>query len=267
MRARGALDSGEAHFGDAHAQRPERRLRCAQPRGEASDLLDAAAAAQHGREQDREDSWRDRNAVQDPRRSGAQPVGARHRGTRHFQSADESRFDLRQTRIMELLAKKTSLLLLGQYDAGTGLLLRQAFERQCKNLLSAKPSTGKHVVMYVDIDRLHVINETFGMHIAMRSSAGSRRPCSRCCRNRPWRRASPAIGLRCCCRTRTWRRPATVAETVRAAVAGITPRNGEGHFDVTASLGVALVGASVNPLPHALATAEVACKAAQGSGP
>jgi Amt family ammonium transporter len=59
---------------------------------------------------------------------------------------------------------------------------------------------------------------------------------------------------------------ATVAESIRAAVAAVAPRAGQGSFEVSASLGVAPIGRSDNALAHALATAEIACKAAKDRG-
>ena len=59
---------------------------------------------------------------------------------------------------------------------------------------------------------------------------------------------------------------ALVAEKIRAAAAAIVPRAGQGSFEVSACLGVAPIGRSDNPLAHALATAEIACKAAKDRG-
>ena len=44
-------------------------------------------------------------------------------------------------------------------------MTRQAFERQASALLGAKATANTHIILYLDIDRLHVINETFGMHV------------------------------------------------------------------------------------------------------
>jgi Amt family ammonium transporter len=57
-----------------------------------------------------------------------------------------------------------------------------------------------------------------------------------------------------------------MAEKIRVAAAGIMPRAGQGSFEVSASLGVAPIIRSDNPLAHALATAEIACKAAKDRG-
>src|SRR5580704_9810174 len=46
-------------------------------------------------------------------------------------------FDLHQTRIAELLAKKATIIIQAQYDQSTGLMTRHAFERQAVALLSS----------------------------------------------------------------------------------------------------------------------------------
>src|SRR5208337_50287 len=53
---------------------------------------------------------------------------------------------------------------------------------------------------------------------------------------------------------------------IREAAAAIVPRAGQGSFEVSASIGVAPIGKSDNALAHALATAEIACKAAKDRG-
>ena len=74
-------------------------------------------------------------------------------------------FDSHQTRIAELLAKKVTVIIQAQYDSSTGLMTRHAFERQAKSLLASGGASETHCILYLDIDRLHVINETFGMHV------------------------------------------------------------------------------------------------------
>jgi Amt family ammonium transporter len=59
---------------------------------------------------------------------------------------------------------------------------------------------------------------------------------------------------------------AAIAEQIRAAAESIVPRAGQGSFEVSVCLGVAPIGRSDNPLAHALATAEIACKAAKDRG-
>jgi len=179
-------------------------------------------------------------------------------------SADD--FDSHQTRIAELLARKATIVIQSQYDSSTGLMTRQAFERQVAALLTAPQPNQTHCILYLDIDRLHVINETFGMHVgddvivAVADCLAKSLPRgSLSARISGDRLAAlvPQSGMDAA---------AQVAENIRAAIAAIVPRAGQGSFDVSASLGVAPVGRSEKALAHALATAEIACKAAKDRG-
>jgi diguanylate cyclase (GGDEF)-like protein len=174
-------------------------------------------------------------------------------------------FDLHQTRIAEVLAKRATSIIQAQYDSSTGLMTRQAFERQASALF-ASASADSHIILYLDIDRLHVINETFGMHVGddvivnvAECMAKSLPPGALSARISGDRLAAliPNSSMDAAAR---------VAEKIRAAAAGIVPRAGQGSFEVSACLGVAPIGRSDNPLAHALATAEIACKAAKDRG-
>jgi diguanylate cyclase (GGDEF)-like protein len=179
-------------------------------------------------------------------------------------SADD--FDSHQTRIAELLAKKATVIIQSHYDPSTGLMTRHAFERQAAVLLSASEAPLAHCILYLDIDRLHLINETFGMHVGdevialvaecMAKSLPRGALSARISGDR-LAALVPNVGMDAA---------ATVAENIRAAVAAVAPRAGQGSFEVSASLGVAPIGRSENALAHALATAEIACKAAKDRG-
>jgi diguanylate cyclase (GGDEF)-like protein len=175
-------------------------------------------------------------------------------------------FDSHQTRIAELLAKKATIIIQAQYDSSTGLMTRQAFERQVTGLLSSPAAPHAHCILYLDIDRLHVINETFGMHVGddvivsvadcmaktlPRGSLSARISGDRLAA------LIPLVGMEAAAR---------VAEDICASVAAIVPHAGQGSFEVSASIGVAPIGKSANALAHALATAEIACKAAKDRG-
>jgi diguanylate cyclase (GGDEF)-like protein len=175
-------------------------------------------------------------------------------------------FDSHQTRVAELLAKKVTTLIQAQYDMGTGLMTRHSFERQAKSLLAASPDAATHCILYLDIDRLHVINETFGMHVGddvigsvAECMAKALAPPALSARISGDRLAAliPNMGMEAA---------AEIAERIRAAAAAIVPRAGQGSFEVSACLGVAPVGRADNALAHALATAEIACKAAKDRG-
>ena len=183
-----------------------------------------------------------------------------------FNPASAHDFDSHQTRVAELLAKKVTVIIQAQYDAGTGLMTRHAFERQAKSLLSAATESATHCILYLDIDRLHVINETFGMHVGddvivsvAECMAKELPPKALSARISGDRLAAliPDSGMEAA---------AKLAERIRAAAAAIVPRAGQGSFEVSVSVGVAPVGRAENALAHALATAEIACKAAKDRG-
>ncbi len=174
-------------------------------------------------------------------------------------------FDSHQTRIAELLAKKATVIFQAQYDSSTGLMTRQAFERQVASLLAATDPDA-HAILYLDIDRLHVINETFGMHVgddvivAVAEALGKVLPAGALSARISGDRLAalvPNAGMEAA---------AVVAEQIRAAAAAVVPRAGQGSFEVSASVGVAPIGRGENALAHAMATAEIACKAAKDRG-
>jgi diguanylate cyclase (GGDEF)-like protein len=183
-----------------------------------------------------------------------------------FNPASAHDFDSYQTRVAELLAKKVTVIIQAQYDASTGLMTRHAFERQAASLLSAAGEPGEHCILYLDIDRLHVINETFGMHVGDDVIASVAECMARCV-------APPALSARISGDRLAALIPnagiaaaTAIAERIRAAAAAVTPRAGQGSFEVSACIGVAPVGRSESALAHALATAEIACKAAKDRG-
>ena len=175
-------------------------------------------------------------------------------------------FDVHKSRMAELLAKKATLIIQAQFDPNTGLMTRQAFEKQAGALLSAAGAKYAHSIIYLDIDRLHVINETFGMHIGDEVIASV----AEClAKTLPAGALSARISgdrLAALIPNSDLEAAAVVAEAIRAAATKITPRAGQGAFDVTVCIGAAPICRSDNPLAHALATAEIACKAAKDRG-
>jgi diguanylate cyclase (GGDEF)-like protein len=175
-------------------------------------------------------------------------------------------FDLHQTRIAEVLAKRATSIIQAQYDSSTGLMTRQAFERQASALLAPSTSAETHIILYLDIDRLHVINETFGMHVgddvivSVAEGMAKSLPAGALSARISGDRLAALIP------NSNMEAAAIVAEGIRAAAAAILPRAGHGSFQVSACIGVAPIGRSDHPLAHALATAEIACKAAKDRG-
>jgi diguanylate cyclase (GGDEF)-like protein len=175
-------------------------------------------------------------------------------------------FDVQQTRVAEMLAKRSMNIIQAQYDSSTGLMTRQAFERQSAALLAQPGASEVHIILYLDIDRLHVINETFGMHVGDDVIVSV---AERLAKTLPPGALSARISgdrLAALVPNTTMESAAAIAEKIRAAAESIVPRVAQGSFEVSVCLGVAPIGRSDNPLAHALATAEIACKAAKDRG-
>ncbi len=175
-------------------------------------------------------------------------------------------FDSHQTRIAELLAKKVTVIIQGQYDASTGLMTRHSFERQATSLLAAAGSSGTHSILYLDIDRLHVINETFGMHVGDDVIASVAECMAKALPTTALSARISGDRLAALIPNDSVDAAAAIAEQIRAHAAAIAPRAGQGSFEVSVCLGVAPIGRAENALAHALATAEIACKAAKDRG-
>jgi diguanylate cyclase (GGDEF)-like protein len=183
-----------------------------------------------------------------------------------FNPASAEDFDFHQTRIAELLAKRATFVIQSHYDPSTGLMTRHAFERQAQFLFSDDTRAKCQSILYLDIDRLHVINETFGMHVGDEVIIGVAEclaqilpPGCLSARISGDRLAAllPDVSLTAA---------NEFAERIRAAAAAIVPRAGRGAFEVSVSIGVAPVSRGDPSVAHALATAEIACKAAKDRG-
>jgi diguanylate cyclase (GGDEF)-like protein len=175
-------------------------------------------------------------------------------------------FDLRQVRIVELLARRVAFILMNAYDPTTGLLTRPAFEKRAHALLTPAAGQSGTCVIYIDIDRLHVLNENLGMHVgdeiiarvaeAIRNNLSPRMLAARISGDRfavfvPEASVDTAQ---------------EIAEKLRASLERIGFVRDRQAVDVTASFGVANVVDGHHALSHALASAEIACKAAKDRG-
>jgi len=169
-------------------------------------------------------------------------------------------------RIVELLARRVAYILLNAYDPTTGLLTRPAFEKRAQGLLGQAGQAVTHSVIYIDIDRLHVLNENLGMHVGdeviMRVSEVIRRHLT------PRMLAARISGDRFAvfATDMPLDDAQTVAENLRDGLEQLGFVSGAQTVDVSASFGVARVVDGKHPLSHALAAAEIACKAAKDRG-
>ncbi|HYM35328.1 MAG TPA: diguanylate cyclase, partial [Steroidobacteraceae bacterium] len=183
-----------------------------------------------------------------------------------FKASTAPDFDLRQVRIVELLSRRIAYVLQSAYDVATGLLTRPALEKRVAAALANTNANTPHSVIYVDIDRLHVLNENHGMHVGddvivhvgttLRDGVTARMAASRISGDRF------AIFLPDCNLDGAQEVAQGLCRNIQQAGFKIDNK----RIDVSASFGIARVTASKHPLSHALAAAEVACKAAKDRG-
>ncbi|HEU4652832.1 MAG TPA: EAL domain-containing protein [Steroidobacteraceae bacterium] len=175
-------------------------------------------------------------------------------------------FDTRQLRLVDLMARRIAYVMQTAYDSTTRLLTRHAFEQRALAVITSSGSGGTHCVAYADIDRLHVVNENQGMHVgdqviariaeAIRSHLTQDITASCISGDRfalffaNTSAESAQYFLEQLCRS--------VANTAFAY-------DGK-SIELSLSFGVACVPNTKLPLSHAMAAAEVACKAAKDRG-
>ena len=183
-----------------------------------------------------------------------------------FKTLQAPDFDLRQVRIVELLGRRVAFILLNSYDPTTGLLTRPAFEKRANVVLTPQALQKDNCVIYIDIDRLHVLNENLGMHVGdavivrvaevIRQSLAPRMLAARISGDR-FAILVPESSIDT---------THEIADNLRLSFERLGFLHERQQVEVTASLGVANVVDGNHPLSHALASAEIACKAAKDRG-
>jgi len=184
-----------------------------------------------------------------------------------FKPRQEADFELREVRLAEVLGRRVANLLQIAYDPATGLLTRPAFEKRALSLLAGEDAgKASHCVVYLDLDRLHVINENHGMHVGddvivrvgdvIRQRITGRMLASRISGDR-FAIFLPDAELPVAER---------LAEALCAGFAQLDCIADGRKVDVSGSFGVARITFTRHPLSHGLAAAEVACKAAKDRG-
>ena len=184
-----------------------------------------------------------------------------------FRDENAPDFDARTERLVELLARKTTTALANNFDAMTALLTRAAFETQVRAQLAARKRAVPECVLYMDVDRMHVVNDNFGMHVGDEllgkvAEVLRKKP-------RPGALAARIAGDRFAvflpdC---TLEFAHQIGDMLRRQCHELTYVRGDGTVQVSVSMGVAeLPEDSRNRLAHGLANAEIACKAAKDRG-
>jgi diguanylate cyclase (GGDEF)-like protein len=183
-----------------------------------------------------------------------------------FRSESAPEFTAHHGRLTELLARRVASIVTHSYDALTGLLTRPAFEQRVRAALAdEKGAKRAWSALFIDINRLHVINDNYGMHMGDRVIAQlgelirSRLP--------PGAIAARISGDRfAILLPATLQDAASFAESLRAGAEEAGKAFGDGKMQVSISIGVSAVPPLSKELVHAFAAAETACKAANDRG-
>jgi diguanylate cyclase (GGDEF)-like protein len=174
-------------------------------------------------------------------------------------------FGEREARLTEILARKAVALIESSHDALSGLYTRPAFEQRVRAVVG-DPKSSKHwTALYIDADQLHVINDSFGMHVGD-SVLGQ---LGELIRHRlpPGAFAARISGDRFAVLLPTQLDDAAkFAESLREGAEQLGTTHGESRLHISISVGVATLDTAAGELMHSLAAAETACKAAKDRG-
>ncbi|HET9108747.1 MAG TPA: bifunctional diguanylate cyclase/phosphodiesterase [Steroidobacteraceae bacterium] len=153
----------------------------------------------------------------------------------------------------------------GSYDSLTGLYTRPAFEARVRLEVASAGSSSRWASLYINVDQLHVINDSFGMRVGdgvlgqLGELLRSRLP--------PRAFAARISGDRFAVLVPGHLDDAErFGEMLREAAERLGTMHGNSRLRVSISVGVAELDSREGELMHALAAAETACKAAKDRG-
>ncbi len=188
-----------------------------------------------------------------------------------FRSRSAPEFRRRDAMLADLLSRRASSMIESGYDTLSGLLTRRAFEQRARVLLDQR-NDGRSMrwsSLYIDTDRMHVVNDNYGMHVGDKLLAKM----GELIRSRlvPGALAARISGDRFAILLPTAEDDAmSFAEALRAGVESLIGAHlgatADTSFAASVSIGVAAINDLRVDLPHALAVAETACKAAKDRG-
>jgi diguanylate cyclase (GGDEF)-like protein len=176
-------------------------------------------------------------------------------------------FRPRDGRVAEILARRAAVVVAGHYDALSGLYTRTAFEQRVRSIVAERTlNSTPWSALYVNCDRLHVINDNHGMHVGdtvigqLGELIRGRLP--------PGALAARISGDRFTVLLPTEVDDASrFAESLRIGAELLSALHPGKDVSVSISVGVApLENGRGGELAHSLAAAETACKAAKDRG-
>jgi diguanylate cyclase (GGDEF)-like protein len=186
-----------------------------------------------------------------------------------FRAQSAPEFVDREARLAALLSRRCASIVEASYDPLSGLLNRAAFEQRCRVALADLRKDRPWTCLYLDTDRMHVINGNFGMHIGDRLIT----QIGELVRSRllPNSHAARVYGDRFAILLPTGKGDATTfAEALRESISQITPvslgATDSRSVPASVSIGIAPVTDPPASFAHDFAAAETACKAAKHRG-
>lgn len=169
--------------------------------------------------------------------------------------------------LLEVMAKKASRIIHTHHDSLTGLVNRGGFESSLlASLASTQSNNVQHVLLHINIDQLHVINDLMGYQegdVLIRRVAK--------CLQAVLRDSDVvsrigggefAVLLQNC----DARQGYSVAEKIRNSVRELTVVSAQRTLDVSVCIGISQVNKDTDGIVGVMAASEIACKAAKDSG-
>ena len=182
-----------------------------------------------------------------------------------FREQGSAEFTPRDARIGDILARKAHGVIENNYDAMSGLYTRPAFEQRVRAVVAAQKKGAEWSALYIDADQLHVVNDSFGMHVGDTVIAQLGELIRR--RLAPGAFAARISGDRFAALLPTGIDDAAqFAQSLREGAEKLGGQQGEHRVHVSVSIGVAALDVTASELMHSLAAAETACKAAKDRG-
>jgi len=183
-----------------------------------------------------------------------------------FRKSDAPDFQPQDVVFVELMSRKAMELLTNRYDALTGLLNRFSFEREAQAILDKVDRGAGPGLLYVDIDGLNVVNETFGFHagdeiiqrlaVVIKANAAPEDLIGRLGGDRFVVMVTGADSSIA----------GNLAEKLRAEMSQLTYLHGDRAMPVSISVGIGRSAGPSEVVSHLIAAAEYACKRAKELG-
>lgn len=169
--------------------------------------------------------------------------------------------------LLEVMAKKASRIIHTHHDSLTGLMNRSGFESTLiSSLASTHDKNLEHVLLHINIDQLHVINDLMGYQegdTLIRRVAKNLKSVLRDTDvvSRLGGGEFSVLLPNC-----DMRKGYAVAEKLRQAIRALTVVSAQRTLDVSACIGISMVNREADGIVGVMASAEIACKAAKELG-